>query len=345
MSSSQYCLMRVVKVKKPLLPLDSGTLHLNNSSGNHRRSSNYSGGSVDGMSSSLHANNDGVSMLLSSGHNNRLSALAVHEGTRDFCSVASSVTITGRQPFIDNETPLVDRGNNDFVNINSGTFDNIAKADIPLSEFQGGAAANFNYVSDGRRWKILSLHASSDDNGETLTAECERVKDDAVAFEDEAVLKGCERRMSKMVEQLESLRQHCKEIYMPSSVWEFMPEEGPGVKDYDYLAAQSEVAIWSGTMKRRRSIQMANGGIIRGAFAREDRKSNPYKVVQDKYDIGWRRELFSFAVAQLCGLKPIERIALMSLFDTLGRDQFLLDKLNQRLLYFAAEAECKKALK
>merc|ERR1712178_4557 len=134
--------------------------------------------------------------------------------------------------------------------------------------------------------------------------------------------------------QLIGERNHLR---IPDSVWAFMPAEETKVKDY--LREHNDVAIWSRGTKKRQTNQRRNAARMKVNFTKDVRNSasqNPYKIVTDKYDKAWRQELFTFAIAAICDLSPIEQIAIMSLFDTVGRQHWIMSKLREKLKRIAA---------
>lgn len=289
--------MRCIRVSRPLMPLDTGVVHLQNSSAD--------AGARAG------------------GHAARLAAIAVHEQTVEFCGVGTSVTLTGRARGSAGELAEVhpEVGPVVYENVSARGHAAVLAEDLP---------AVFEYTSDGKRWKIVDMHASSDDDTGDILCECERVRDDPLKREgDEAAAASAEDELSRIVENLESLKRPVN-----CNVWKYMPADE--ASDGGYLSSHHEVATWTGASKQLLKRRMRR---TRALSVRDEHRNDPYMKVANSVDSSqsWRRELFSFACADLCELSDIERIALLSQFATVGRLEFVGNKLGEVLSRAAAE--------
>ena len=134
-----------------------------------------------------------------------------------------------------------------------------------------------------------------------------------------AAAAAAEDELAGLVESLDALKRP-----VHPDVWKYMPADGAA--DGGYLSSHHEVAVWTGAARRRRLRRRTRALSVRD----EHRKAgDPYRKVADSVDASqsWRRELFSFACADLCELSDIERIALLSQFATVGRLEFLSSRL------------------
>ena len=228
--------------------------------------------------------------------------LAVHAATSDFCGIGTTVSL-----------------NHD-----------------------GRDADIMRCVSDGKRFRILQVLDGGSGSERVsgvgiVLAECERVRDDPA---DASVATECESNLVQAIHSLASLRGGG----VPNCVYSYMPDEAAMGKHY--LASHGEVQTWL-RMRSMRTTGVQRGGDssggsggnsrIRTASGGSVRISNPYKSLSENVDVSWRRECFTFAVAEVCQLSDIEKMALMGLFDTVGRQQFLIAKLSDMIKRIAAE--------
>ena len=294
-------LMRGIRVQRPLMPLDAGALGRQGAAGEKA----------------------------AGGPPARLAAVALHEKTMDFCGIGTSVTLTSRARGAGADAEVgadaaaaAEPAAALLPRVGPGVYENLSarRRDHPPSA--AGRPVLFDYASDGKRWRIVDVHSSSADDTGDLLCECERVRDEPLeqgAGAGAAAAAAAEDELAGLVESLDALKRP-----VHPDVWKYMPADGAA--DGGYLSSHHEVAVWTGAARRRRLRRRTRALSVRD----EHRKAgDPYRKVADSVDASqsWRRELFSFACADLCELSDIERIALLSQFATVGRLEFLSSRL------------------